>query len=360
MAALLEFECPACGGGLEFAPTSQMVRCPYCDTQITPEAMEELSNARKGDPAGNLQWQMQEDSQWQEEERIETYLCESCGGELMCDANTAATQCPYCDNPVVLSRRVEGSLRPELVIPFQLDKEAAKEALRRFMSGKPLLPKSFQSENRIDRIQGVYVPFWLFDADVEADIHYKATRVRTWSDSDYTYTSTRHYSLHRAGAVSFEAVPVDGSAKMADDLMESIEPYDLTRAVDFNTAYLAGYLADKYDVSSETTAVRANERIRSGTEQAFRQTAQSYDSVIPSGTSLQLKNSRVRYALFPVWMLTTCYRGQKYTFAMNGQTGKMVGDLPVDKGACWRWFAGIAVIASAIAYGIAILLGMGG
>lgn len=360
MAALLEFECPACGGGLEFEPTSQKVRCPYCDTEFSPEVMEELTKSRNNTSSENIQWEEPEGEQWQESDNMRVYTCQSCGGELICDENTAATHCPYCDNPVVLSQRLTGTLQPDLVIPFKFDKEAAKAALIKHMSGKKLLPKLFKSQNRIEKIQGVYVPFWLYDAQVGADIRFHATTQRHWSDTNYNYTETNHYSIIRSGSLAFEAVPADGSSKMADDLMESIEPYDLSQAVDFNTAYLAGYLADKYDISSQDMQVRANDRIRNGTIQTFQNTVSGYSSVSLENSDIVLENSRVRYALLPVWMLTTQYKGKDYTFAMNGQTGKMVGDLPVDMGAYWRWFALITVIGSAVAYVLGLLLGFGG
>ncbi len=353
-AAVLEFECPACGGGLEFTPSSQTVRCPYCDTELSVEALEELANSAKTVDAAEASWEAPTGSAWQEGEQLNSYICNSCGGELLCDANTAATHCPYCDNPVVLTGRVSGTLRPDLIIPFKLDKQAAKAALQRHMSGKILIPKQFKSENQLEKLQGIYVPFWLFDSEAEAEMHYRATRVRTWMDSEYSYVHTSHYSLYRAGVLKFTGVPVDGSAKFPDELMESLEPYDLSQAEQFQMAYLAGYLADKYDVSSTQTQARANQRMEQSTQQVFRETAHGYQSVTPQSTNIHLKNSRVRYGLLPVWMLTTRYRGKTYTFAMNGQTGKMVGDLPTDTGAAWGWFALLSPIATAAAY----LLGM--
>lgn len=256
--------------------------------------------------------------------------------------------------------RLSGSLKPDLIIPFKLDKAAAEQALMRHMAGKKLLPKLFKSQNRIEKIQGVYVPFWLYDAQVQADIRYHGTKVRHWSDSSYYYTQTRHFSIRRGGTIGFEAVPVDGSSKMENALMESIEPYDLSQAVDFNSAYLAGYVADKYDVTSDETKSRANERIHDGTLQAFQETALHYDTIHAEHTNISLKNGRVRYALLPVWILTTQYQGKAYTFAMNGQTGKFVGDLPVDMGAYWRWFGLVSVIGAAAAYVLGLLLGFGG
>lgn len=353
MAVLQEFECPACGGGLSFDSDIQQLKCPYCDTEFSVEAIRQLQAEKTPETQADPQWQTPEASDWQEQ--VNAYVCQSCGGELLCDANTAATACPYCGNPVVLTGRVTGALRPDLVIPFKLDKEAAKAALLRHCSGKPLLPKCFKSENRLEKIQGVYVPFWLFDADTSADISFRATKVRSWSDSNYFYTQTRHFSVRRAGGLSFQAVPVDGSQKMANDLMESIEPYDLSQAVDFETAYLAGFLADKYDVDAQSAMPRANDRIRTSTRQALESTVCGYTTVTPQGEDIRIANGRVRYGLLPVWMLSTQYRGENYVFAMNGQTGKMVGNLPVDKGAYWRWFSLISLAGTAVTWLLGLL-----
>ena len=243
-----------------------------------------------------------------------------------------------------------GDLKPDYVIPFKYDKKAAKEAMKKHLLNKRLLPKTFKDENHIDEIKGLYVPFWLFDADADANLRYRATRVRNWSDSDYVYTETSHYAVTRAGDIGFERVPVDGSSKMADDLMESIEPFHFDEAVDFQTAYLAGYLADKYDVSAEESIDRANERVKSSTENEFAATVTGYNSVVPEYSSIRLSNGKAKYALYPVWLLNTTWNNEKYTFAMNGQTGKFVGNLPMDKGAYMRWLLSMTGITGVVVF----------
>ena len=345
METLLEYKCPACGGALNFDATEQSMKCPYCDTEFDVQSLRELDAALGQEKPSDFTWESQPEGRWSEEETqtLRSYICQSCGGEIVGDENTAATRCPYCDNPVVMSGQFTGTLRPDLVIPFKLTKEQAKEALAKHLSKKPLLPKLFKSQNRIESIQGVYVPFWLFDTDAHANIRYKATRVSHWSDANYNYTRTSYYSLLRAGSIGFDNVPVDGSTKMADALMESIEPYDMSQAVDFQTAYLAGYLADKFDLSADDCKGRANQRIQSSTEAAFAATTVGYTTVFPEHTNVGLQGSRVRYGLLPAWVLTTRWQDKLYTFAMNGQTGKMVGDLPIDWKTFWCYLLSIGV-----------------
>ena len=358
MAVLQEYKCPCCGGAIAFDSSIQKMKCPYCDTEFEMEALAGYDSELKNTKEDDMKWETSAGSEWQEGEAdgLRSFVCKSCGGEIVGDENTAATSCPFCGNPVVMMGQFSGALKPDYVIPFKLDKKAAKEALNRHYSGKRLLPKVFRDQNHIDEIKGVYVPFWLFDADAEADILYRATQVRAWSDSSYNYTETSFYSVSRSGSISFEKVPVDGSTNMPDALMESIEPYDFSEAVDFQTAYLAGYLADKYDVDAEQSIEHANDRIKQSTADAFADTVEGYTTVTPESTSIRLQNGKAKYALLPVWILNTTWNGQKYTFAMNGQTGKLIGDLPLDKGAYRKWLFGLTGIVGAAVFALSYLI----
>ena len=358
MATLQEYKCPCCDGAIAFDAESQKMKCPFCGNEFEMETLASYDSELQNDSESNMQWETNAGSEWQEGEAdgLRTYQCKSCGGEIVGDDTLAASKCPYCGNQVVMMGQFSGALKPDFVIPFKLDKKAAKEALLNHYKGKRFLPKVFRDQNHIEEIKGVYVPFWLFDADADANIRYKATRIRHWSDSRYEYTETSFYNVTRQGSLGFEKVPVDGSTKMDDALMESIEPFDFSQAVDFQTAYLAGYVADKYDVDAETSIERANERIKKSTEDAFASTVDGYTTVTPVMSSINLENGTSKYALFPVWLLNTDWNGQKYTFAMNGQTGKLVGDLPLDKGAYKRWLFGLTGVISAVCLGISYLL----
>ncbi|MBQ9750418.1 MAG: hypothetical protein IJV87_07565 [Clostridia bacterium] len=358
MSEIMEYKCPCCGGAVSFDSKAQTMKCPYCDTEFDPEALSEQNDELNNDQNEEMQWDSTPEAELGDEDGLAAYCCKSCGGEIIADETTAATSCPFCGNPVIIPAKLSGTLKPDYVIPFKIDKKAAKEALLNHYKGKRLLPKVFRDENHLDEIRGIYVPFWLFDADANADIRYKATRVRMWSDKNYDYTETSYFSVQRGGSLGFERVPVDGSTKMADELMESIEPFDFSEAVDFGTAYLSGYLADKYDVDATESIGRANERIKKSTEAAFADTVHGYTSVLPVSSNIRLQNSSAKYALFPIWLLNTTWQGKKYVFVMNGQTGKFAGDLPMDKSAFARWFAGITAGVGAAAFAISYLMWM--
>lgn len=354
MSAQIEYKCPNCGGAIEFDTASQNVKCPFCDTEFEIDALRKYDEDLKMTAPDNMNWDTAMGGEWNNEEReaVRVYICESCGGEVVGDSVMAASQCPYCDNPIILKGMISGELKPDYVIPFKLDKKAAIAGMSKHLKGKKLLPKIFKSQNHIDEVRGIYVPFWLFDADADAHIRYKATKVHTWSDSDYDYTQTKYFSVYRSGNISFAHVPADGSEKMDDDMMESIEPFNFDEAVPFQTAYLAGYLADKYDVSEEDNIERVNKRIKNSTENAFASTVKGYSSVVTEDSNISLSDTNASYALYPVWILNTTWNGEKYTFAMNGQTGKFVGNLPMDMGSLFKWLFGVWGGVSAAAFAL--------
>lgn len=351
-AAAPKLICPACKAELDCDTGEKEAACPNCGAEFEVEALLDYAAKKEEKKPDNMTWDTQAGGQWQQGETdgLRVYSCKTCGGEIVADETTGATHCPYCGNPVVLTGHFAGSLKPDLVIPFQVDKKAAIAALNNHYKGKRLLPKVFKDQNHIEEVKGLYVPVWLFDADADAQVEYEATKVRTWSDSDYDYTETRHYAVIRGGTLGFADVPVDGSTKMDDTLMESIEPFDISGAVPFQAAYLPGYLADKYDVDADASIGRANERIKQSTEDAFRSTVVGYTSVTTVDSNVRLENGRARYALFPVWILNTQWNGQKFTFAINGQTGKIAGDLPMDKGLFWKYLLAVSGAVAALAF----------
>ena len=350
------YQCPACTGPLHFVGESGKLECDYCGNNYEVSVIETLyaDKEQAAAEAKPTQWQTEDvGSPWSEAEAagIKSYTCPSCGAGILCDATTAATSCVYCGNPTVVPGQLGGALKPDYVIPFKLDKESAKAALRKHYKGKLFLPKSFSEANHIEEIKSVYAPFWLFDGKADANVRYKCEKISSVTVGNTKTTTTEAFRVVRQGSVSFEKVPVDGSTKMPDAHMDAIEPYDYNDLKPFSTAYLPGHLADKYDLDATACADRADERIKVSTQDAMRATVTGYDTVTPEFTDINLKQGDIKYALLPVWMLSTKWKGQNYLFAMNGQTGKLIGDLPVDKGKFWMWFLGIAAVL-AIPFGL--------
>jgi len=345
---ITNYQCPACTGPLQFSSDIGKLKCEYCGSEYEVAYIEQLYASKEDTAAAagtETLWDLDmAGGEWSDEEasHMRAYSCPSCGAQVICDDTTAATSCPYCGNPTTVPGNFAGTLKPDFTIPFMLDKEYAKNALRNFYKGKKFLPNSYASENRIEEIKGIYVPFWLFSCVSDGNVIYDATRVHSHTTGKEEVTVTEHYRVARSGNVTFDKVPVDGSVKMPDSHMEAIEPYDYAGLKPFSSAYLPGFLADKYDIGADECNKRANERIKTSTEDAFMSTVNGYNSVTVKSSNIRINKGDVKYAFFPVWMLNTKWKDKDFLFAVNGQTGKLVGDLPVDRGKFWLWFACIA------------------
>ena len=340
---IIEYKCPCCNAGLVFEGHLQKLTCEYCDNTFDIDTVRAYNACAQIPSSEDFSWEEGEKQEWTEAEQqnLNAFQCPACGGEILTDDTTAATFCPFCENPSIVPARVSGSLKPDGVIPFRKSREDAQAAFSNLCKGKPLLPKGFASQQRLEKITGMYVPFWLYDCDADFSGSYKATRIHRWSDARYQYTRTEHFLLNRKASAGFSGIPMDGSTKMEDVFMESIEPFDYSQTVPFETAYLTGYLADKYDVPAENGKERIRQRVEQSLQDQVQTTLLGYATVIPANRQIQIQNHPAKYVLLPVWMLNTNYGGKIYTFAMNGQTGKITGSFPVCPKRTAAWFAGI-------------------
>lgn len=359
---MTNYQCPACTAPLHFVGASGKLECDYCGGSYTVEEIERLYAEKEAASAAvqeKKEARAARDAEAGDESaaQLKTYSCPSCGAELICDATTSATSCPYCGNNGIVAGQFGGEFKPDFVLPFKLDKEAAVAALRKHYSGKRLLPRAFSDENHIQEIKGVYVPFWLYDGKAEAKISCSATNVSAYSTSRENVTVTNHYAVRRGGTMAFERVPVDASSKMPDDHMDAIEPFDFEGLKPFSTAYLPGFFADRYDVSAEACAERADARCRETVIELLREdAASSYTTCTLEQSEFAVERGKPRCALLPVWLLSTQWNGQNFLFAMNGQTGKLVGDLPFDQKLYWKYFLGITAAVTVAATAAIILI----
>jgi len=327
--SVVNYKCPNCGGPLHFDSKSQKLVCDHCGSSFSPDTFKEKESPTQTDT--EIHATAPDTFSKDEIQHLKAYTCPSCGAQIMCDENTAATSCPYCDNPTLIPSQFAGSLRPSSVLPFQLNKKDAEYKLASFYKGKPFLPKAFRNDNHIEDIKGVYVPFWLYNGTVAIQAAYEATRTRVFVQGDDQITETSHFHLDREGTMQFSRVPADASSKMPDEFMDALEPYDFQQLRPFEMSYMAGYLADRYDVDENKDFPRAKTRMEHSTCRACQESCIGYETCIPIHENTQAARTGTDYAFLPVWLLATRYHGRPYLFAMNGQNGRMVSDdLPLD------------------------------
>lgn len=350
MDPIREQKCPGCGAAMRFDPKQGKLVCDYCGTAMDiaeEEADEETTlqgvdfdaiSAQASDPNAQA---------------LPVYNCVSCGAEVIAPPEQAALTCPYCGNNIVLTDKVTGKLRPDGVVPFKIDKKALPDTMNRFYKDKALLPKRFFSESTMSKVTGVYVPFWVFDGTLSGTLTFRAERLGgVHREGDYEVTETEHFRLVRDVTAAFRDLPVDASGRIDDALMDSLEPFDMAEAKPFDMRYLAGFTADRFDQAKDDMAERAERRMLSTAESMVNtQATRGYSGAVRTGGDLHA-SLKARYLLLPVYLFDLAFGGKTYHFAVNGQTGKVVGEVPTDKGLSRSYFFRRAL---PVAAGIALL-----
>lgn len=336
-------KCYACGANLTFNPQKQKWICDYCGKSYN---LIDLEKYKKNEASSISANQL----------KYNAYNCKNCGAQIVMDENTSVTECVYCGSSAIITDRLEGAFAPKQIIPFKKTKNDALKAFSDYKKGKWFMPKEFLQQKNIQKISGIYIPFYLYDIDVSARIHVDATKVTSWSDRNYSYTQTDYFDIVREGRMSFNQIPTDASTNFPDDIMDSIEPYDYTELTDFNSSYMAGFLSEKYNLSLEELSERAEKRAKKTAIDTLFNDVTGYSSkaITDSIEKSHIKNSS-EYVLLPVWMLNINFNNKIYTLAMNGQTGKFIGNVPI----LWKSvlkFWSIIFLASSLIFIIVELL----
>lgn len=340
---ILHYKCPNCGSDMSYDAATGKLSCPGCRLELSIEQYEERLNVPER-PA---------------DDETREYHCENCGAVLVTTKETAATRCSFCGAGVVIAERLAGAFAPAQVIPFSVSREEAEKAFKRWCRNGLLTPSGFMTADRIKSLTGIYVPFWLFDLNSKVQVEAACTRVRTYTQGDYIYTETKHYAAFRDINLDYMKIPVDASTKMDDELMDKLEPFPYDQLKDFKTPYLAGYIAEKYNYTDEQLLPRAKDKINSYVEAYIRSTFSGYSSVVYKDKRVNTRNAMSRYVLLPVWMIRYDYNQKEYIFAMNGQSGKVVGKPPISKGKVAAWFGGIAASTFIALKGVSAMMGGG-
>lgn len=323
--AAITYKCPNCGGGLIFEPETQRYRCEYC--------LSRFARAELGDSVSEeaVQGGAEETSP---QDAAAMYSCPSCGAEIVTDPTTAATFCYYCHNPVILSGRLEGEFLPDCVMPFSIDRKKAEELFGQWIGQKRLVPKDFYSRSQMEKMTGVYFPYWLFSCQVEGEILGQGAKLRSWTAGNLRYTERKTYQVERQGQAKIAYVARNALNKANVQLSEGVLPFPKEGLRRFSMGYLSGFVAEKRDCGKEKFIPDVYQEVKNFMLSRLQSSASDYSELKIFRQRADIQDARWDYGLFPVWTLT--YKGPKdgkmYYFALNGQTGKVCGDLPVDGG----------------------------
>lgn len=341
----ITYKCPNCGGGLVFEPESQKFKCDYC---LSSFAEDELDKAAPDAGAAQAVPEAEASS-------ILVYSCPSCGAELITGETTASTFCYYCHNPVVLSGKLEGRYRPNYVIPFAADKKKAAQIFKGWIGRKKYVPKDFYSPEQMELMEGIYYPYWLYDCKVDGRITADTSKRSVRRTGAVEYTETSQFQVERQGIMEIKSVTRNALKKADHRLSEGVLPFDMEKLLPFESSYLSGFKAERRDIEKDEYEQEVHDEIQSFAVDTLKNSISGYDSVSVKEHEEKVLSSEWNYALLPVWVLT--YKDKKndklYYFAMNGQSGKICGVLPVD-------YKRLAGLFSMIFFPMLLLLLIGG
>ena len=335
MGKVLDNKCPSCNAPIKFDPKLQKFKCEYCGAEYNAEDIQKMQNEQPAEEKEKETKAKEANPEVKDDTVYVDYHCPDCGAEIIADEQTAATFCVYCGNTSIIKNRLTGKFAPSKIIPFKKEKQEAIEAFKSLKKGKPLVPKDFVTEQNIEKITGVYIPFWLYTVFVNGNVTVMAQRITTWRSGNTRFTKTDTFDCIRDGEMTFRKVPVEGSNRFDNDIMNSIEPFDYNDLIDYNHAYLSGFLAEKYNIESEEASKEATKRTINSAKDEMLNSVIGYNNKIIRSENLNTKINEFEYVLLPVWMLNVKYKDKMYKFAMNGETGKFVGNIPLDKKKAW-------------------------
>lgn len=311
------YKCPNCGGNMLFDPKKKLLVCESCGSTKKSNEVNES--------------EVKEEDNKSEENGVVHYKCPSCGAELVTDQYTSATICAYCGSPNIIEDRLNANFKPDRIIPFKYDRDYTIKAIRKWCNDGIFSPADLLSKSNLDKVTGVYVPFWLYDIYTNTDMSAKATKVRVYRRGDTEYTETSRYDVYRNVDAEFNKIPADASIKMDDQLMDLIEPFNYSELTNFEVSYMSGYMAEKYNYTSEELENRAIRRTDKYSTDLARGTISGYDSVSVLSSDVRSNIENSEYVLLPVWIYNYRYNKKDYKFIMNGQTGKIIGKPPISK-----------------------------
>jgi len=336
----ITYKCPNCDADLTFRPDTGDFGCAYCDSAFTGAELERIMGEQK-----IIDEQQAYDAGPGE---AAIYSCPNCGAEVATDETTAATFCFFCHNPVIMKGRLTGEQAPDRVIPFAFSREEAKEKLIEWCRGRRYIDDGFFSDMQLEKLSGVYFPFYVVNSRVEASLSAQSQSLKVWVLGDIEYTETSVYAHSRAGEVTVSGLTLKAIDREDAELLNGVYPYDLSAQKEFSMGYLSGFLAEVRNQGREQLQPQATQTARTAAAELLEDTISGYGAVTGQNLLVDGMEEDWKYALLPAYMMTYRYKDELYYFAMNGQTGKVAGRVPVSRPKLNRLLITITAAAGVI------------
>jgi len=322
------YQCSNCSANIKFDIASQRMLCDYCGHTMDPYEVEEKNDALESVIADD-------------EYEVTVFSCPQCGGELLCYDDTAATFCSYCGGSTILTSRISREKRPQHIIPFQKTREQCREAYGKMIAKSFFVPNEMKEEEQIDRFRSIYMPYWVYSFERKGKVHFKGWKSEE-GKKDKPVVYKKRYHIASEVEAEYKGITFDASSAFSDSLSNAIAPYEWWGAKPFTPAYLSGFYADTADVSSSLYEEEARSIAREDMCKHMREdpACQEYELEDELLEKILLGTpAKIEMAMLPVWFLSFRWKERVSYAVVNGQTGEVAADLPIDKGQFLRWSA---------------------
>ena len=322
-----KYECKNCGAELKWNPTTGALTCDYCDESYSVSDFEDTT-------IGNVDTSDEQviDAKYVNtklEENQLAYKCGECGAEIIATNTTMSTECAYCGRPITITSKIAGEFRPELIVPYKIEKETAKQNLREYLKKSPFTPKRFVEESSVENVKGLYIPFFLHSFGVKGSMTYECEKITDTRDGNDKIEEHEVYLVDMNIDTYFDRLPIDGVKAIDDKIIAALEPFDFSTVAEYNPAYMSGYYAEQPDETKESTKERAIDRgISAAVSECLTKTTK-YQRCLQKHRDVEASYDCAEYAMLPIWRLNVNYRDKIYSFDVNGQTGRVTGLIPI-------------------------------
>jgi len=332
-----KYECKNCGAELYWDSNGSSLKCEYCGTeyQASEFEFEEAPEAKQDSKEPEQAEEHATATDDSDSSDLVIYKCEHCGAEIVTARSTVATTCAYCGRAISMTDKLVKNFKPDVVIPFSVDESRAREIYMSYAKKRVLVPKDFYTEQTMKKMKGIYVPFWLHSFILDNHSVIYAENITSNRRGDDKIVHHFMYNIMIDSEGEFTDVPTDALKKMDNTLMDALEPFDYAKMEPFNPAFMAGYYAEEYNENSEETIERATSRAKQSMDGEIQASSGIYAVKRTQSSQYHVTVNDSKYAMLPVWLLNVEYKGKDYLYAINGETGKIVGKLPIAAGKLW-------------------------
>lgn len=331
MSDTVTYNCPNCGANIEGSKEGHSYECPYCNSSFTFEEMQAFTQKQQAKTSENVKRQAQKEVENEQYgEAAIAYECKNCGSQVVSDKKTVATFCLYCHSQNIIQARLVEKYAPDKILPFEVHEEDAKKAFLKWAKGVTFLPDGFTDEKHLAKISAFYAPSWLYYTHGDFAFAGEGIKTKSWMSGNYRYTQKDVYQVRKTGKIQYQEIPVDASSTIDNRIIEMLEPYDYGKAKPFDMTYLAGHYAEKYDDEHDVLYKDVEIEMQQNIARQIQTMKSEFTSFKSAEDASTIVQDKVEYAFYPLWFLNYRYDNKDYVFTMNGQTGKVVGDLPID------------------------------